>query len=118
MQEKLEKGTFWKVLTCTYCEKLAYYTRQRKILVHCIFLRAGSNMLTMIMHPPFDSFFLVIVIEGSRHSQMGQKVRFAPSTNSWGGKLHDDVSDLIHMLCTAQWFEKNAEVTFEFFKGG
>ena len=51
--------------------------------------------------------FWVIVIEGSRHSQMGQKVRFAPSTNSWGGKLHDDVSDLIHMLCTEQWVKKN-----------
>ena len=91
---------------------------KERFLYIIFFLRAGSNMLTMIMHPPFDSFFLVIVIEGSRHSQMGQKVRFAPSTNSWGGKLHDDVSDLIHMLCTAQWFEKNAEVTFEFFKGG
>ena len=45
---------------------------------------------------------LVIVIEGSRHSQMGQKVRFGPSTNSWGGKLHDDVSDLIHMLYSRQ----------------
>ena len=55
---------------------------------------------------------MVIVIEGSRHSQMGQKVRFAPSTNSWGGKLHDDVSDLIHMLCTAQWVKK-IEVTLE-----
>ena len=53
-----------------------------------------------IMHPSLLRSFLVIVIEGSRHSQMGQKVRFGPSTNSWGGKLHDDVSDLIHMLCT------------------
>ena len=42
---------------------------------------------------------------------MGQKVRFAPSTNSWGGKLHDDVSDLIHILCTAQWVKKSEIVS-------
>ena len=90
--------------------------RQRKILVHCIFFTCGIEYAYYDHAPPFWLLFLlVIVIEGSWHSQMGQKVRFAPSTNSWGGKLHDDVSDLIHMLCTAQLFEKNYEVEFEFF---